>query len=225
MGLSARHVGELVTELRSLLVAAELRAVQPVPPRDLLLVFAPAESAASEVLRLRLSADPEVARLQLQIAPVKRHEGPSDPFFARLEEALGGSQLHALEQVQSDRVVRLVFRRDGAPAGELVAELTGRHANLILLDRAGRVRDVLVPPSAGKAAALRLAPGAAYALPSGRREAPADPGPALVESFEASPELGRSARLAPLSARVEHALGGHTEARQVEENRRELVRR
>ncbi|HEX6882530.1 MAG TPA: NFACT RNA binding domain-containing protein [Planctomycetota bacterium] len=225
MGLSARHVGELVAELRALLRGAELRAVQPLPPRDLLLVLAPADPALGEVLRLRLSADPEAARLALQIAPVKRHEGPADPFFARLEEALGGSHLHELAQVQDDRVVRLAFRRDGAPCGELVAELTGRHANLVLLDRGGRVERVLVPPGAGKAAALRLASGAAYALPAGRRAGPVEPGPPLAEAFAAPPEEGRLARLAPLSARVEAALGARSEERHEEEQRRELVRR
>lgn len=224
MGLSALHVGELVAELRPLLRGAELRSVQPLPPRDLLLVFAPADPALGEVLRLRLSADPETARLALQIASVKRHEGPADPFFARLEEVLGGSRLHDLAQVQDDRVVRLAFRRDGAPCGELVAELTGRHANLILLDRGGRVERVLVPPSAGKAAALRLAPGAAYALPPGRR-AGTEPGPSLVEAFAAPDDEGRLARLAPLSARVEAALGARTEERHEEEQRRDLLRR
>ena len=225
MGLSARHVGELVDELRPLLVGAEVRAVQPLPPRDLLLVLAPADPALGEVLRLRLSADPEAARVQLQIASVKRHEGPSDPFFQQLEEELAGSRLHALEQVRSDRVVRLAFRREGEPAGELVAELTGRHANLIRLDRAARVSRVLVPPTPGKAGAARLAAGASYTLPGGRREGAPDAGPSLLESYATSPDEGRLARLAPLSARVEHALGGRTASRQEEEGRREILRR
>src|SRR5262245_11131913 len=168
MGLSARQVGELVAELQPLVRGAEARGVQPLPPRDLLLALTPADPALGELLRLRLSADPEAARVHLQIAPVKRHEGAADPFFARVSAALEGALLHALEQVQSDRVVRLSFRRDGRPAAELVAELTGRHANLVLLDGAGRVQAVLAPPSPGTPAAGRLAAGAAWALPPGR---------------------------------------------------------
>src|SRR5262245_14543795 len=232
MGLSARQVGELVAELQPLVRGAEARGVQPLPPRDLLLALTPADPALGELLRLRLSADPEAARVHLQIAPVKRHEGAADPFFARVSAALEGALLHALEQVQSDRVVRLMFRREGRPAAELVAELTGRHANLLLLDGAGRLLTRLVQPADGSAAAARLLSGAVYALPPGRRSAEAEaaaPSAArklsLAEAFAAPEDAGPLAALAPLSARVDAALGGVAEERFEGEQRRELVRR
>ncbi|MSR62684.1 MAG: DUF814 domain-containing protein [Planctomycetes bacterium] len=221
MGLSARQVGELVAELAALIVGTELRGVQALPPRDLLLVFT---LAADEILRVRLSADAESGRLHLQSGHVKRHEGPADPFFARLETALSGAALQTLEQVQGDRVVRFVFRRDGAPAGALLAELTGRHGNLVRLDGGGRIQDVLVPPAAESPAAARLKLGAPYALPPGKRAAGAAE-PSVVEAFAAGADGGRLARLAPLSARVENALGGVSDERFESEQRRELVRR
>jgi predicted ribosome quality control (RQC) complex YloA/Tae2 family protein len=224
MGLSARHVGELVQELAPLVRGATVRGVQPLPPHDLLLAIRPRDPALGELLRVRLSADPVAGRLHLVIASVKRHEGPAAPFFARAEEALAGTEWHALEQVQADRVVRATFRRDGRPSAALVAELTGRHANLVLLDGAGRVLDCLVQPGRESAAATRLAPGCAYALPPGRR-APGEPGPSLSEAFPVSGESGRASALAPLSARVEQALGSAAAERFDDEQRRELVRR
>lgn len=227
MGLSARHVGELVAELAPLLRGAEVLGVQPQPPRDLLLALRPAEPdhapGSGAPLRLRLSVDPEAPRLHLQIGPVRRHEGSADPFFARLEAALAGTRLHGLEAVQGDRVVRLAFRRDGQPAAQLVAELTGRHGNLVRLDASGRVVECLVPPAEASAAAARLAAGAAYSVPPGRTSAP--PGPDLVEVFPEAPSSGPASRLAPLSARVEQALGSTTEQRLEDERRRELLRR
>ena len=225
MGLSARHVGELVAELEPLVRGAEVRGAQALPPRDLLLAIRPRDPALGELLRVRFSADPAAARLHLVIAPVERHEGPANPFFARVDEALAGSTWHALEQVQTDRVVRAAFRRDGQPCAGLIAELTGRHANLILLDAAGRVRACLVPPAPGSAAAGRLAPGTGYAVPPGRRAAGADPGPSLDEAFPAAPVSGRASALAPRSASVELALGASTAQRFEEEQRTELVRR
>jgi predicted ribosome quality control (RQC) complex YloA/Tae2 family protein len=225
VGLSAFQVGELVAELVPLARGALVRGVQALPPRDLLLVLEPRDMPEGAPLRVRVSCDPEAARLHLQIGPVKRHEGPADPFFARLEASLAGSALHALEQVQGDRVVRASFRREGQPSAQLVAELTGRHANLVLLDGGGRVVDVLVPPGAGSPAAARLASGAAYALPPGRRAGAAEDGPAIVAAFPAPTESGRSAALAPLSARVEQALGTTAADRHVTEQRAELVRR
>src|SRR5262245_39192973 len=224
MGLSARHVGELVAELVPLVRGSVVRGVQPLPPRDLLLAIRPRDPALGELLRLRFSADPEAARLHLVIAPVKRHEGPADPFFARVEEALAESEWHALEQVQADRVVRASFRRDGKPSAALVAELTGRHANLVLLDGGGRVQACLVPAAPGTGAAARLARDAVYALPPGRRAAGAEPGAPLAEVFPEATS-GRASALAPLSARVERALGTSAEERYQEELRGELVRR
>ena len=242
MGLSASQVGELVAELAPLVRGAFVRGVQALPPRDLLLALEPRDAALGKLLRVRVSADPEAARIHLQIGPVKRHEGSSDPFFARLDQALSGSELHTLEQVQGDRVVRLGFRRDGQPSAQLCAELTGRHANLILLDGAARVQAVLAPPGRGTPAAQRLAPGAAYALPPGRRAPEAERGPSVAEAFataddgsgtaetradgadERAPRSGAAA-FAPLSVRVERALGSTAEERYLAEQRRELVRR
>jgi len=226
MGLSSAHIGELVRELRALVPGASVSDVQALPPRDLLLVLHQDTrgGARGELLRLRLSADAEAARLHLQIGPVKRHEGPADPFFAEVGKALAESVLSELEQVQDDRVVRLTFRRDGRPIGALVGELTGRHANLILLDGGARVAARLVDPSPATPAAVRLARGAAYALPPGKKAAAA-PGPPLAEAFPPPCDAGRLAGLAPLSARVEAALGGAAAARFDDEQRRELVRR
>lgn len=225
MGLSATHVGELVRELAPLFVGLELGEVQPAPPRDLLLVFH--EPERGHVRRLRLSADPECARLHVQLGPVKRHEGAVDPFFAGLGALLAGATLHALEQVQGDRVVRLRFRRDGRPAAELVAELTGRHANLLGLDSGGRIRARLIDPAPDSPAGKRLADGAAWSLPPGVR-APGAVGADLAATF-AAPDAGHFAgelaARAPLSARVELALGSASEERFQAEERRELARR
>lgn len=218
-------MGELVGELAPLFVGLELREVQAAPPRDVLLIFLEAEHG--HVRRLRLSADPEFARLHLQLGPARRHEGSVDPFFGGLEELLAGATLQVLEQVQGDRIVRLLFRRDGRPAGGLVLELTGRHATLLALDAGGRIGARLVEPGVGSPAETRLALGAGYALPPGVRAA-ATPGPSLAESFPSAPPeryTGPLSTLAPLSARVEAALGDGSDQRHLAEERRELTRR
>ncbi len=210
-----------MNELVPLAIGARIRAVDPLPPRDLLLVLEP---GALPLRRLRLSADPQAARIHLQIAPVKRHEGPSDPFFARVRAALEGAELHGLEQLREDRVVRFSTRRAGRPGATLIAELTGRHANLVLLDEHDRIAQALVRPASGSAAGRRLAPGTTYELPPGKKP-DADPGPSLADCLAAPAEPPPLAQLVPLSARVEAALGQVARTRYDAEARRELVRR
>ena len=70
---------------------------------------------------------------------------PNTPFQEQLRARAGG-RLLAVTQPQLDRVVRLTFAGEEGfvptPPVELVAELTGRNANLILLDENGRILGV-----------------------------------------------------------------------------------
>src|SRR5690554_6556097 len=65
---------------------------------------------------------------------------PSTPFQEQLRARAGGRLLAAV-QPQLDRVLRLTFAKEEGfvptPPVELVVELTGRNANLILLDERG----------------------------------------------------------------------------------------
>ena len=222
MGLSARHVGELVQELAPLVTGARVRDVQAHPPRDLLLVLA--GPGGEPIRRLRLSVAPEAARLHLQIGRVRRHAGPPGPFYRRARELLTGSTLIVLAQPAGDRAVRLGFQPESGTPVALVAEFFGRHANLVLLDRGERVLAALVQPAQGSAAAARLAPGTPYSTPAGR---PPDgrPDPPLAATFPEPPPAGGQAALAPLSWRVEAALGLPAEKRWDEAQRHDLLRR
>jgi predicted ribosome quality control (RQC) complex YloA/Tae2 family protein len=222
-GLTAHHLGQLAGEVAPLIRGAHVREVSALPPRDLLVVLVEPAERGGRVLRLRVSADAEAGRVHLQIGPVRRHEGPSASFFQTLGRALEDTEVFALEAVPDDRIVRLVVRREGRPAATLVAELTGRHANLVLLDGGGRVVEVLVPPGPGTAAAERLASGTAWALPPGRRQA--SPGPGIEEAYPTAAATGGLAERAPLSARVEAALGSRAAERHLEGRRGDLLRR
>ncbi len=207
--LSARHIGELVAELRPLLVGRTVLDVQALPPRDLLLVFASKERD-ERVLRLCLSVDPDAARVHLQSGRVQRYGGPPGPFYQRLATELGNARCLAFEQVAGDRIVRLDFAARLPLA--LMVELVGRHGNLVLLDGDGRVRDLLVEPPQRAGVIPRLVRGEPWRPAPGRP--PADAGPALEELL---PRPSDPASIAPLSQRVEIALGGL--ARELEQER------
>lgn len=232
LSLNARQIGELVQELRPLLLGWRLRDVQHQPPRDLVLVLEPPEDARElpAVRRLRLSADPEHARVHLVRARLPRPEGPPGPFFRRVAAELAGARLSSLAQVRGDRILCLEFR--DTPSGEaraLFAELTGRHANLVLCGASERVLEVLVPaePERVRSGAARLAPGLVWSPPPGRSSPPASL-PSIADEFPAAePEAGGPAPEAgaPLSWRVECSLSRASAERERERAQKQLERR
>lgn len=221
MALSGPHLDELVRELTELVAGRRIREVAALPPRDLLLVLAPHASSPDEehgpLRRLLVSASADGPRIHLQIGPRRAHKGPVGPFFRNATEALAGRELARIERLSGERI--LLLHTGPAPGPTLVAELTGRHANLVLLDGNGNVASVLVPPKEDSAHAERLAVGGAWHAPRGGR-APRTGERPLAEVLPAAPLPGTEAEdgeevrgsralaeLAPLSWRVEAALG------------------
>lgn len=93
---------------------------------------------------------------------------PRTPFQRQLAARAGGDLL-AADQLALDRVV---FLRFGASAGfvpeppvTLVVELTGKNANLVLVDERDRILGVERPVTAERNRYRELRPGAAYVPP------------------------------------------------------------
>ncbi len=102
---------------------------------------------------LLVAVEPNQPRLYLCARPVRELERQSiapSGFVMVLRKHLGGARLRALTKDADDRVVRFAFDALdalGEPrAWTLVVQLTGRAANLLLLDAGGRVVDTLRTP-------------------------------------------------------------------------------
>ena len=134
--------------------------------------------------RLRVSGHVDASRLHLQLGRQRKPTGPQGPFYRKLASELEGARLKDLRQVRADRIVELDFAE--TPSGErraLLCELTGRHANLVLLGPQDRVLDLLV--SAPKGREARLVVGQPWAPPPGSGGRPSE----LPSVTEALPEL------------------------------------
>jgi predicted ribosome quality control (RQC) complex YloA/Tae2 family protein len=212
-----------------LVEGATLSEVAGLPPRDVLLFFrdVPQDGGSKGILRLRVSADADGPRLFVQTARQQRHDGPLGPFFRRLAADLTGATLRRVEQVARDRIVRLDFT--ATPCGEtraLLAELTGRHANLVLLGPNERVLEVLVPGAPRKDKPARLTVGAAWQAPPGAARA-LDEGASLGDALGAAPvdAEARPHPRAPLSFLVQEKLGGEVAEIALHRARRDLGER
>jgi len=213
--LRAPHLAELLDELRPLLLGARILDVDALPPRDILLVLEREDADGPRILRLRISANPDAPRVHLQRGRVWAHTGPPGPFFRSLAEELPGARVKGLDLVGGDRIV--ILELSETPRGgrrALLAELVGRHSNLVLLGPGDEVLELLVPPPASKGDKARLVPGRTWEPPGGfaRRPEAVEP-PPLEEFLPApdSPHPGRDPDEAPLSWRVEVHLGGQAE--------------
>jgi predicted ribosome quality control (RQC) complex YloA/Tae2 family protein len=226
--LSAAHIAELVAEMAPSLARMVAREVHAAPPADLVFVLVDAlDDPASRRVFLRVSANPDGARVCVDRSRVARHDGPLGPFLRRCQEDLTGARLERLAQAGGDRVVVLEFRRPDGERRTLVAELVGRHANLVLLGGGDKVLQVLAPPAAEKPD-TRLAPGSPWTPPPGRP--PAGPAPGIEDSFPAPVEQPRLAPMEqvdpyPKSWRVDRALAAQAEAAHLHRARKDLAER
>ncbi len=93
---------------------------------------------------LFISVEPGLPRLYLikrRVRDLEKQSTPSNQFVLALRKELAGATLSSLEKDSADRVVRFRFAgRDEMPiARTLIAQLTGRSANLFLLDSRGAI--------------------------------------------------------------------------------------
>ncbi|MBC7910221.1 MAG: NFACT family protein [Pyrinomonadaceae bacterium] len=103
---------------------------------------------------LFLSVEPQPSpRMYLiarRVRDLEKQSLPSTSFVMTLYKRLAGAKLVALKKDENDRIVRFSFLAETLAGEEqgytLVAQLTGRAGNLLLLDERGYVIDTLRPP-------------------------------------------------------------------------------
>lgn len=128
MGLSTADIAAVVEEVAPVLTGGWIQKIHQPTPRAVTLEI----RVPGHTLSLLLSADPETARLHFARQPLPNP--PAPPAFCQFLRAhIQGARIDAIRQVPGDRIVRMnLTAREGACV--LVAELTGRHADLLLLD-------------------------------------------------------------------------------------------
>jgi len=202
MSLDARELSQVVAELAPL-AGARLAEVRVHAEKALTLEL----STPAGAVHLLLSAEPDATRLH---AASHRYPRPDEPFPFQvvLRRELAGARLLSLELSPGDRVVTLAFAAAGG-ARRLVAELTGRHGNLLLVGDDGLVR-----AAAGRDLSQRrdLVPGQPYVPPG-------SPGPGGPPRDRFTPVAG--ARF-PLSAAIERHHLALEEEKRLEAGRKRL---
>ncbi|WP_432821974.1 Rqc2 family fibronectin-binding protein [Trichloromonas sp.] len=156
MSMDILSLDAVVRELNGLLRGAALSQIHQPGPSELVLRL----WTGRENLRLLLSVDPRASRLHLTAKKLPNPQAP--PRFCQLLRSRL-TRLLAIERLPAERIVLLHFAGSEKSRWTLVAELLGSHANLVLLDGAGRVVDTLLRQPQGP---RPLLPGRPYLPPA-----------------------------------------------------------
>jgi predicted ribosome quality control (RQC) complex YloA/Tae2 family protein len=95
-------------------------------------------------------AQPRIYMIERRVRELEKQALPSASFALVLRKQLGGARLTSLLKDPSDRIVRFLFNGRDEVGNDfertLVAQLTGKAANVLLLDEQGYIIDTLRPP-------------------------------------------------------------------------------
>ncbi len=133
MALTATEIGSIVQELAPALTEGWIQKItQPLPDVVVFEVRVPGHTR-----RLLCSAHDETARLHLVHRSLPNP--PTPPSFCQLLRArIQGARIDGIRHLAGDRIVRVdLMSRDGPVS--LIAELFGKHADLLFLDAEERV--------------------------------------------------------------------------------------
>ncbi len=148
----------VLTELQ-VLVGGRIQDIrQPEPHTIVLVVYAQRVEH-----RLLVSIDPQHARLHKITSKVPNAPVPP-PFCQSLRKHIEGGFVQSLHMVGFDRIVELAVRTRGG-VYTLVAELMGKHSNLILVDPNGLIQSALKWVSPRQSSLRPIRSGEKYQLP------------------------------------------------------------
>lgn len=164
MAMDGFSVAALTSEIKEELAGAKADKIQQTEPDELLISFFGPKGQR----RLRLTANAAVARVCL--TEDRKQSPKTAPLFCMLlRKHLSGARLKEVVQPDFERVMEFVFDavdEFGEPCEKkLVAELMGRHSNLILVGADGRVIDAIRHVDFSVSSVRQVLPGLAYQPP------------------------------------------------------------
>ncbi|HSL04102.1 MAG TPA: NFACT family protein [Nitrospiraceae bacterium] len=134
MALTATEIAKVIDECAPVLAGGWIQKIYQPTARTLVLEI----RTPGRTHRLLISCRPETVRLHITTADFQNPPTPP-PFCQFLRAHLQGARIDQVEQIHGDRIVQFVLTAKEGPC-RLVAELTGKTSNLLVLDEANRIR-------------------------------------------------------------------------------------
>jgi predicted ribosome quality control (RQC) complex YloA/Tae2 family protein len=136
-------ISSVVAELRSKLTGRFLGRIFQTSPVSIAIDF----GLKGEFLFAGVDpSSPRLFIIKRRLKDLEKLTMPSQAFAQVLRAKLDNARLIDIQKVPNDRIVRMSFRSDDETQWTLVVQLTGKAANLLLLDETDRVVDALRAP-------------------------------------------------------------------------------
>ena len=165
MAMDGVSVAALIRELNTELCGSRVDKIQQTETDELMISFYGGEGGGK---RLRLTSNPQVARVCLTDDRKKSPE-VAPLFCMLLRKHLGGAKFHEAVQPDFERIIKLVFdgvNEFGDPCEKcLIAELMGRHSNIILVDENKKIIDSIKHIDFSISSVRQVLPGLMYQYP------------------------------------------------------------
>jgi len=159
----------VVCELRHVLMQGRVQHIAQPSSTEIILTI----RSRSTNYRLVLSCDATFARVHL--TNVRSPNPPTPPAFCMLlRKYLEGTRLVQIAQRDFDRILEMRFATFGEANYGLIAELMGKHSNLILINEASMVLDAAKRITHRLSRYREVLPGLPY-IPPPTQEGKADP--------------------------------------------------
>ncbi len=114
---------------------------------------------------LLLSADPKLATAQLWPEKLRRGNDAPSPLLLQMRKRLRGAALLSVEQPPFERLLFFSFEHPQQGKSVLMAEVMGRHSNLLLLNGEKRILTAVKQVGPGRNRWRSTLPGAIYTPP------------------------------------------------------------
>jgi predicted ribosome quality control (RQC) complex YloA/Tae2 family protein len=143
-----QHIKAIVDEIAPLLVGRMMGKVFQLTRLTLAVDF---RTADSRYLFISVEpAQPRIYMIERRVRELEKQTLNSSPFALVLRKQLGGARLTSMMKDEGDRIIRFLFKATDEIGNSfertLVAQLTGKAANILLLNEHGYIIDTLRPP-------------------------------------------------------------------------------
>lgn len=163
MPFDAIAVSAVRYELEQKMLGAKIEKIHQ-PEKDEIWIFA---KAGKEVFKLLISADSGNPRIHLT-ENTKQNPASAPMFCMLLRKHLGGGRIVSVSQPDFERIIDIgieCYNELGdLQTKHLVAEIMGRHSNIILVD-GGKVADSIKRVDITVSSVRNILPGLSYVLP------------------------------------------------------------